>query len=152
MAPFIRSCIAAVLVLFLGGPARAADELAVRISRIGDTAEVTITFDCPNRLEGQEVTSDGTVTAIRLRRLDPCPGSASAVRSASRPAGRELAALAQLEYTSGGGPEARLELRFDRPVKVTIAQAGDLRGLVAEVRVPAGSRPLSRQDLAAGAR
>lgn len=152
MAPFIRPVIAAVLVLFLGGTARAADDLAVRISRIGDTAEVAITFDCPNRLEGQEATTDGTVTAIRLRRLDPCPGSAAAARSASRPAGRELAALAQLEYTSGGGPEARLELRFDRPVKVTVAQAGDLRGLVAEVRVPPGSRPLPPQEVAPVAR
>jgi hypothetical protein len=130
-----------LLAGMVAGTAVAEEEVAALISRTGDMADVAIRFACPNRLVGQAPSSDRSMTVIRLERLAPCPGSASAVRSASRPLGRELAALTRLDYTSGGGGQATLGLRFDREVEVTVGQAGDLRGLLVQVRVPAGSVP-----------
>jgi len=99
-----------------------------------------IRFACPHRLLAS---SPGTATAlseITLVRTDRCPGADDSIRDATRPAGRELAALDEVEYTARPGTNATLRLRFDRPVLVAADQSGDLRGLHVRVEVVAGAR------------
>lgn len=128
------------LLLASGVAAAAPGEIvSVLISRTGGTADVEIRFACPNRLLGHSVTGAGTLSEITLMRVDGCPGSGDAIRDATRPAGRELAALGEVEYTARPGTDALLRLRFDRPVNVTVAQSGDLRGLRVQVQVVAGA-------------
>ena len=137
----IRSLSAVVLVLASGIVAAAPGEIvSVLISRTGGTADMEIRFACPNRLLAS---SPGTVTAlseITLARTDRCPGADDSMRDATRPPGRELAALDEVEYTARPGTNATLRLRFDRPVIAVVEQSGDLRGLHVRVEVVAVAR------------
>ncbi len=146
----MRSLFAFALVL-AGGVAAAAPEeiVSVLISRTGGTADIEIRFACPNRLLAG---SPGTATAlseITLVRTDRCPGADDSIREATRPAGRELAALDEVEYTAQPGANATLRLRFDRPVIAVAEQSGDLRGLHVRVEVVAGTRVDAPASMAA---
>ncbi|MEO8444173.1 MAG: SPOR domain-containing protein, partial [Gammaproteobacteria bacterium] len=116
------------------------------ISKSGDAANIEIRFACPARLLGQSTLSARSVTEITLARLDGCPGSADAVSDATRPPGRELAAMDEIEYSARVGSDATLRLRFNRPVLVTVDQAGDLRGLRVHVETSPGSTPMVAPD------
>ncbi|HHQ13711.1 MAG TPA: hypothetical protein ENK16_01670, partial [Chromatiales bacterium] len=76
---------------------------------------------------------------INLVPLDDCAAQWRAgVREASRPAGRDLAALDDLEYVSRSESEGLLLLRFSEAVRVQVRQRGDLHTLVVQV-TPSGS-------------
>jgi tetratricopeptide (TPR) repeat protein len=113
--------------------------VSVLISRTGGTADMEIRFACPHRLLGMSPADATTVSEITLVRTDRCPGADDSIRDATRPAGRELAALDEVEYTARPGTSAALRLRFDRPVIVAADQSGDLRGLHVRVEVVAGA-------------
>jgi hypothetical protein len=147
-----RRLLAAVLVLAGGRVAAAPGGIeSVLIAKTADTADVHVRFVCPNRLLGQPPMNGVVRSEISLVRLDPCPGLGNPVKDATRPAGRALAALEQLEYMTRGGTDAVLGLRFDRPVNVTVEQSGDLHGLVLHVRAPAGSAAIETQQSAPAA-
>lgn len=136
----IRALSALFLVLASGVVAGAPDEIvSVLISRTGGTADVEIRFACPNRLLGQAPGSATKLSEITLVRADGCPGGGDSIRDATRPAGRELAALDEVEYTARPGTEAMLRLRFERPVLVTVDQAGDPRSLSVHVQIASGA-------------
>lgn len=140
-----RVLAAVLLVLGSGAVAAPPGEIAsVLISRTGNTADVEIRFACPNRLLSHASTADGTRIEISVMRVEGCAGSASAASAATRPPGRELAALEQVEYTARSGPEAIVRVDFDRSVRVTVNQPGDLRGLSLQVTVPPGSVPAAK--------
>lgn len=114
---------------------------SVLISKSGERAEVQLRFACPNRLVGEAPMTGVVRSEIRLVPLEPCPGYGDVVHDATRPAGRAMAALEEVEYTTRGRGEALLVLQFDRPVSVTAEQSADLRSLSVRVVVPAGSAP-----------
>ncbi|MBL8200395.1 MAG: hypothetical protein JNK40_05420 [Chromatiales bacterium] len=129
-----------VLVLASGMAAAAPGEVvSVLISRTGGTADMEIRFACPNRLLGHSPGGATTLSEITLVRTDRCAGADDSMRDATRPAGRELAALDEVEYTAQPGTDATLRLRFARPVLVSVEQTGDLRGLSVQVQVVAGA-------------
>ena len=133
---------AVFLALASSAVAAAPDEiLSVLISKTADTADVEIRFVCPNQLLSYSPMTAAVGARIKLKRMDGCAGSGSPVNVATRPPGRELAALEEIEYQARGGTDATLGLRFDRAVLVTVDQSGDLRGLSLHVKVPAGSKP-----------
>ena len=112
----------------------------VLISKSGGTASVEIRFSCPHRYIDHFPLAASDRAQINLTPLDQC-GRASAMtpdRQSRRPAGRNLAALRELEFQSRGPGEAFLLLRFDRPVTIAAHQRGDLRGLTITVEVPEG--------------
>lgn len=143
----IRKSPAVLMVLACASAAAAPGGIeSVLISRTGDTADVEIRFACPNRLLNRSPATPGVRADLKLARVEPCAGSGDAVNDATRPPGRELAALAEVAYTAPGGPSAALALRFDREVVVTVSQSGDLRSLRVQVKVPPGSAPGAATD------
>ncbi len=60
-------------------------------------------------------------------------------RESRRPAGRQLAALNELEYLVRDEQGALLLLSFDTPVRVAVRQRGDLRSLFITLPTPAAS-------------
>ncbi len=132
----LKSVLAACLLLVSGVLAAAPGEIAsVLISRTGGTADVEVRFACPNQLLSLSPASTASVAEITLSRMEGCAGSGGVAREATRPAGRELAALDEVEYTARPGTDATLRLRFDRAVVVRVEQSGDLRGLSVQVQV-----------------
>ncbi|MDH5255285.1 MAG: hypothetical protein OEW72_05150, partial [Gammaproteobacteria bacterium] len=132
-----------VALLAASGAAAAApgEIVSVLISRTGGVADIEIRFACPNQLLGSAPVTATALSEITLVRTDRCPGADDSLKEATRPAGRELAALDELEYTAKPGTNATLRLRFDRPVIAVAAQSGDLRGLQVRVEVVAGAGP-----------
>ena len=114
---------------------------SVRISRTADTAEVDIRFVCQNRFRSQSPTVSSAYVEINLIRMDWCANSAEPTREATRPAGRQLAAMTEVRYEALAGTDAMLGLQFDRAVLVTVEQTGDLHAMRLHVRVPVGSVP-----------
>ena len=135
---------AAAVFLALGSCVVAAEPAgieSVMISRTGDTAEVDIRFVCRNRFLNMSPTGPAPHSEITLIRMDWCANSGEAAREATRPPGRQLAALKEIGYTARGGTDAVLSLHFDRAVLLKIEQSGDLHTLRLQVKVPAGSVP-----------
>lgn len=114
---------------------------SVMISRTGDTADVDIRFICRNRFLNLSPTGPAPRSEITLIRMDWCANSGAAVREATRPPGRQLAALKEIGYTARGGTDAVLSVQFDRVVLLKIEQSGDLHTLRLQVQIPAGSVP-----------
>jgi hypothetical protein len=139
----VRGWLMVALTALAWGTAAAAPNafIVTQIWKSADTTEVVIRFACPNRLLKQSPTSETARSEITLMRMDRCDGSATSVSEATRPPGRELAALEEIEYTVRSGNEAILRLQFDRAVRVMADQSGDLRSLRLRVQVPPGSTP-----------
>ncbi len=133
-----------IVVLLVASSVAAAapgEIVSVLVSRTGGTADVEIRFACPNRLVGSSPGIATALSEITLVRTGNCPGADDSIRDATRPAGRELAALDEVEYTARPGTNATLRLHFDRPVLVVADQSGDLRGLHVRVEIVAGATP-----------
>lgn len=136
-----------LLALFSGVvAAESAGIESVLISRTADAAEVDIRFACRNRFRSQLSSASSAQVEITLIRMDWCANSGEVTREATRPPGRQLAALKKIGYTAQAGTEAVLSLQFDRAVLVTVEQSGDLHTLRLHVKVPAGSVPEPASD------
>lgn len=114
---------------------------SVIISRTGDIADVDIRFACRNRFGSLSPAGPAPRSEITLIRMDWCANSGEATREATRPPGRQLAALKEIGYTARGGTDAVLSLHFDRAVLLKIEQSGDLHVLRLRVHVPPDSVP-----------
>ena len=136
-----RLCIGLTALTWGTAAAAPAAIETVLISKSADIADVEIRFACPNRFLAHSPMTAAVRSEITLMRMDRCEGTGDSISEATRPPGRALAALEEIEYTARGGTDATLRLRFDRPVLVTVDQTGDLRSLRLHVRVPAGSAP-----------
>ena len=132
------------ILAFLGGRPAVADVGAianVQISRSGQTATIDVRFTCANRFLGNLTPPLADHVDLNLSRTDRCdsPVAAGPVREATRPPGRDMAALDEIEYVAKDSAEATLRLRFDRPVTVTPVETADPRALRLLVEIPEGS-------------
>ncbi len=132
------------LLAFAWGTALAAQAeiIVTQIAKSGDTTEVVIRFACPNRFLHQLPITAAARSEITLMRMDRC--AADSISEATRPPGRELAALEEIEYTARGGTEAILRLQFNRAVLLTVDQTSDLRSLRLLVKAPSEPVPVKR--------
>lgn len=131
---------AALLLVASSAVAAAPGEIvSVLVSKTAGIADVEIRFACPNQLLTYSPLTATSQSEITLMRTDRCPGSAGAISEATRPPGRELAALDEVAYAARPGSDATLRLRFDRPVLVTVDQSADLRGLSVHVQFVGGA-------------
>ncbi len=109
------------------------------VSRSGNEATITIRLGCSHRYVDHYPLGASRQAQINLVPLDDCAAQWRAgVREASRPAGRDLAALDDLEYVSRSESEGLLLLRFSEAVSVQVHQRGDLHTLIVQV-TPTGS-------------
>jgi len=135
-----RATFAACLVLAARAlPAAPPQVQTVLVSKAAGTTDVDIRFACRHRLVSAAPAAPAVRAGLVLERLDDC--AAATARESTKPDGRAMAALEELGYVSGGGAEAELTLRFDRPVTVAASQTGDLLALRVRVQVPPDSRP-----------
>lgn len=106
------------------------------VSRNRDGATIVVRLHCAHRYVDHTPTAASTRARVSLAPVDGCAArtGAGTVRDASRPAGRELADLDELEYVSRAGTDGFLTLSFSRPVTIQVQQRGDLRLLTIQVR------------------
>jgi hypothetical protein len=106
------------------------------VSRQGDAATIVVSLQCPHRYLDHEPPGAARRVRINLVPADNCAlnSGSSTVREATRPAGRELAKLKELEYVLQGGATGYLSLQFSTAVNVQVSQRGDLRRLEIRVR------------------
>lgn len=139
MSPLSR--LSALVLVLASAPLAAAPEqiASVLISRTRGAADLQIRLSCAHRLRGYTSTDVTMETEITLQRTGDCAGASDPVNEATRPAGRELAALEEVGYRASPGADATLRLRFNRPVRVTVGQSGDLHGLSVQVLAAPGT-------------
>lgn len=112
----------------------------VFISRSEDVAVIEIRFNCFHRFASQTPQGQSATFQLTLVRMEQCgPVTAEGGRDSTRPAGREIVALDEVDYVARERGEATLELRFIRPVQIFIRQTGDLGGLQVRLRAPTGA-------------
>ncbi len=104
-------------------------------------AVIEIRFSCSHRFAGQSSQGPATTFEISLTRMDPCEfaPSGDGERVSTRPAGREMVALDEVDYVEGVRGEATVKLLFNRPVKIDVLQTGNLRALQVRLRATAGA-------------
>ncbi len=98
--------------------------------------EVEVQLSCAYRYVDHTPHTAARRVRVSLAPLDDCAtslGAGGSVREASRPAGRELASLDELEFLSRAGAGASLTLLFSRAVTIEVRQRGDLRSVVVNV-------------------
>jgi len=129
-------CLTVFLVAVCGGLgwawADAADSLeGVFVSRNDGTASVDIRFVCPTRYVDHFPLTSTDRAQINVMPLDQCNQGLhlSPTREARFPAGREMAALDNIEYVVRGNSEAFLLMRFVQPVRFSVRQGSDLQSL-----------------------
>lgn len=111
---------------------------SVLISRSGDEATLVVRFACRNRFRDFFPITPAERLQIKVTAVDRCglaPG-ATPRRDSRRPSGRELAGLRQIEFVQGGDGDGTLLLSFERPVRITVTQRGDLTRLQINVELP----------------
>lgn len=131
-----------LLVAAYGAPASAKSLQNVLVSRSNGVAVIEVRFNCFHRYAGPPLERSPTTFEISLTRMDQCvAGSADGGgQDSTRPAGREIAGLDEVDYLPRGGGEVIVKLRFVRPVQIDVLQTGDLRGLQIRLR-PASGEP-----------
>jgi tetratricopeptide (TPR) repeat protein len=136
----------AVCGCFGGALANAANSLeGIFVSKNNGTVSVDIRFDCPTRYVDYFPLTSTDRAQINLMPLDQCNQGLhlSPTREARFPAGREMAALDNVEYVVRGNSEAFLLMRFVQPVRVSVKQSNDLQSLRVTVEWTDESTPAS---------
>lgn len=113
----------------------------VFISSSEGVAVIEIRFNCFHRFVTQSpggLSATFQITLIRLEQCGSVPTDEGG-RDSTRPAGREIVALDEVDYVARERGEATVELRFIRPVQIFIRQTGDLGGLQVRLRAPTGA-------------
>jgi len=123
-----------------GTPASASVLQNVFVSRSDGVAVVEFRFSCFHRLTGPSSLGPATVFEISLARIGQCgtPRAGDAAQESTRPSGREIVALEEVDYLWRDRDEAVVKLRFSRPVQIDVLQTGDLTGLRVRPREAAG--------------
>ena len=103
----------------------------VFVSKNNGTTSVDIRFGCPTRYVDHFPLTSTDRAQINVIPLDQCNQGMrlSPTREARFPAGREMAALDNVEYVVRGNSEAFLLMRFIQPVRVSVRQGSDLQSL-----------------------
>lgn len=103
----------------------------VLFSKGAGVATVEVRLACAHRYLRQAPEGAASRAEVFLERLAGCrdPQAAGVLREATRPAGRALADLAEIEYEVRDSTEARLSLQFGHPVQILVEQPGDPRSL-----------------------
>ena len=118
----------------------------IQISKTNGQAEITIQLACPMRMLAEVLNHADLLLEIRVSPFDSCRqfGLTSGIASERyRPAGAQLAYLAQVEYESLGMGDSFLLLRFERPVAYRVSQGGGLRVLRLFVELSGGTNTSS---------
>lgn len=117
------------------------------VSRANGTATILVRLRCPHRYLDHSPSAAAGRMRITLATVDDCMRRAGTVtvREASRPPGRDMADLEELEYVSQSGEAGSLNLRFARPVTIEVRQRGDLHVLTIDVH-PAGDAVAMADD------
>jgi len=126
-----------LLLCFAGVGSAAAAQMALEntlVSKAGNSASITVRLRCPQRYLDHTPSGAAMRARVNLSAVDDCPSRLGAIREASRPNGRQLADLDEIEYVNRGGVDGFLELHFSRPVSIQVSQRGDLRSLTIQVR------------------
>jgi len=110
----------------------------ILISKSAQTATVDIRFNCKLRYIDHIPLTESDRARINFTRLDQCGRDplSSPVRESRRPAGRNLAGIADIEYRDQAGAEGVLLIRFDYPVRLSVRQSGNLKSLRIMVDLP----------------
>jgi hypothetical protein len=117
----------------------------VRVSRQGSMAQVAVILGCPMRYVDHAPSSGGTELRIRLAPLPECRqmGVIGGIAAEmTRPAGRDMARVEEIEFETTGFGDSFLVLRFFRPISFQVRQRGDLRTVEIEVATEVVPPPL----------
>jgi hypothetical protein len=112
----------------------------VLVSRSDGVAMIDIRFSCSHHFTSQSPRGPATTFEISLSLVEGCESTQTGDggQASTRPAGRELVALEEVDYVSRDGGEATVKLWFDRAVQIDVLQAGDLRVLQVRLRAVTG--------------
>jgi hypothetical protein len=120
-----------LLAIGYGVPASASALQNVFISKSDDDAFIEIRFNCLHRFDSLSSPGPASDFEINLTRFADCDAISSrdGGQSSTRPTGRGIVALDEVDYLALDGGDATVRLRFVQPVEIDIVQTGDLRGL-----------------------
>ena len=145
MAASRLRCYCLGLAFFLlTAQARAAGLALERTAVIRSSARVSIELRlrCPYRYIEHTPTAPARRFRVTFTPLGGCAATLAGggtLRDASRPPGRELANLQELEFIARGDAEGFLTLQFSEPATIDVQQRGDLRSVVVHVIPAPGS-------------
>ena len=111
------------------------------VSRSDGIAVIEFRFNCFHQFASQSSRGPATtfeITLIRLRQCDPVQAG-QGLQESTRPAGRGIVALDEVDYLLRDRGEATVRLRFIRPVQIDVLQTGDLTGLQVRLQAVTGA-------------
>ena len=139
--PRLLGILVGLLAASHGARASASALQNVLISRSDGVAIIEIRFSCSHRFASQSPQGSATTFEISLTLVDQCDSvqAGDGGRASTRPAGREIVALDEVDYVARDRGEATVKLLFNRPVQIDVQQTGDLRGLQIRLRATTGA-------------
>ncbi len=131
-----------VVLLFAVQPVLAASGFVAgtKVSRVGDLAAVTISFNCNVQYLGHDPKSGGSQLRIQIESTSVCNGVsplAAIAHERFRPASSGLASLIDIEYDGDSTAQKEVRLNFSEDVSFGIEPFASARHII--VRVNLGS-------------
>ena len=135
-----RFAVAALLLFATQAVAAAGFISGTRVSRVGDIAVVTVSFNCDVQYLGHEPGSGGDQLRIQVEPTSICTGvapSAAVTRERHRPVSADLAKLLDIEYDGESPYGTLLRLNFAETVGFNVEPFSSARHVV--IRVDLGA-------------
>jgi len=115
-----------------------------KVSRVGDLAAVTITFNCDVQYIEHDPESSGSQLRLRIEPTPVCTGvspTAAISQERFRPASADLAKLVDIEYDGESTAGPILRLNFDEDVNFAVDPFTSARNVIIRVRLGPVQQP-----------